>query len=172
MQRSIAWRWLCSRRSPSISNVRSINRFPAMAKPTFRSLHQDLFPKHDLKAWSTIPASNDLPSYAILEKEIIKPEVDNREYRYIKLENDLEVLLIHDADADKSAASMDVEVGHLHDPVSQFMLGDFAVDLSFAFIGRSSRLSALLRASIVYGMVYRFLLQLMLTLSTGYRTIS
>lgn len=134
MQRS-TWRWLCSRRPPSISNARSINRFLTMEKPTFRSLHQDVFPKHDLKDWNTIPASNNLPGYAILKKEIIKPEVDDREYRYIKLENNLEALLIHDANADKSAASMDVEVGHLHDPVSQFMFIDFMMDLSFAFIG-------------------------------------
>lgn len=106
-----------------------------MAKPTSRSLHQDVFPKHDLKDWNTIPASNGLPSYAMLKKEIIKPEVDDREYRYIKLENDLEALLIHDANVDKSAASMDVEVGHLHDPVSRFMLIDFTIDLSFASIG-------------------------------------
>ncbi|KAF8605452.1 insulin-degrading enzyme [Ceratobasidium sp. AG-I] len=102
-----------------------------MTKPTFRSLHRDVFPKHDLKDWNTIPASNNLPSYAILEKDIVKPEVDDREYRYIKLENDLEVLLVHDANADKSAASMDVEVGHLHDPDDLPGLAHFCEHLLF-----------------------------------------
>lgn len=123
-----------------------------MARPAFRSLHQDVFPKHDLKEWRTIPASHGIPSYAVFEKEITKPEVDDREYRYIKLENELEVLLVHDANADKSAASMDVEVGHLHDPVSQVTPFESPLDLSFACIGRSSWPCALLRTSIIYGM--------------------
>lgn len=65
------------------------------------------------------------------KNEIKKPEVDDREYRYIKLENDLEAMLIHDPNADKSAASMDIEIGHLHDPDDLPGLAHFCEHLLF-----------------------------------------
>lgn len=45
-----------------------------------------------------------------------KSAEDKREYRIITLSNKLQALLIHDADTDKSAAAMDVNVGHFCDP--------------------------------------------------------
>ena len=51
-------------------------------------------------------------------KPIQKSQQDDREYRLIRLENGLQAMLIQDAKADKAAASLDVAVGHLHDPVS------------------------------------------------------
>jgi len=39
------------------------------------------------------------------------PSLDDRQYRVIKLENELEVLLGQDADTDKASAAMDVNVG-------------------------------------------------------------
>ena len=39
-----------------------------------------------------------------------------RRYRYIRLQNSLEALLIHDATADVSAAALDCRVGHFSDP--------------------------------------------------------
>ncbi|KAG8687288.1 Insulinase (Peptidase M16) [Ceratobasidium sp. 394] len=95
-----------------------------MARP--RSLHQNASAD-----WSTISPSANLPGYEIFRKEIKKPEVDDREYRSIRLENGLEALLIHDANADKSAASLDVEVGHLHDPVDLPGLAHFCEHLLF-----------------------------------------
>jgi len=56
-------------------------------------------------------------SYRVFTKAIVKSEQDDRDYRIIKLENGLEATLIHDAKADKAAASLDVAVGHLYDPV-------------------------------------------------------
>jgi insulysin len=44
------------------------------------------------------------------------PSLDNRSYRVIKLPNQLEVLLIHDAETDKASAAMDVNVGNFSDP--------------------------------------------------------
>lgn len=44
------------------------------------------------------------------------PSVDDRSYRVIKLPNQLEVLLVHDADTDKASAAMDVNVGNFSDP--------------------------------------------------------
>uniref|UniRef100_A0A0R3RZQ2 Insulin-degrading enzyme n=1 Tax=Elaeophora elaphi TaxID=1147741 RepID=A0A0R3RZQ2_9BILA len=47
---------------------------------------------------------------------IIKSTEDQREYRGLELTNGLRVLLISDPKTDKSAASLDVNVGHLMDP--------------------------------------------------------
>lgn len=57
------------------------------------------------------------PPYYVFTKPVRKSEQDDREYRVIKLENGLEAMLVHDGKADKAAASLDVGVGHLHDPV-------------------------------------------------------
>jgi hypothetical protein len=43
------------------------------------------------------------------------PSLDDRSYRVIKLPNQLEVLLVHDADTDKASAAMDVNVGNFSD---------------------------------------------------------
>jgi insulysin len=48
--------------------------------------------------------------------ELQIPQCDEREYRLIKLENELQVLLISDQTADKAAAALDVRVGHFQDP--------------------------------------------------------
>ncbi|KAJ8896493.1 hypothetical protein PR048_001837 [Dryococelus australis] len=47
---------------------------------------------------------------------IVKSAEDKRLYRALELTNDLKVLLISDGTTDKSAASLDVNVGHLSDP--------------------------------------------------------
>jgi hypothetical protein len=114
-----------------------------------RSLHQDA-----PADWNTISPSANLPGYAVYGREIKKPEVDDRDYRCIKLENGLEVLLVHDANTDKSAASLDVEVGHLHDPVSQFLLASRPQGLTINCAGRPSRPCTLLRTSVVHGMTW------------------
>ena len=46
---------------------------------------------------------------------MIKPLVDDRRYRLIKLSNNLEVLLISDVNASTSAAAMSVGVGSFKD---------------------------------------------------------
>jgi insulysin len=43
--------------------------------------------------------------------QIIKSQADKRLFRLIKLPNQLRCLLIEDAEADKSAAALDVKVG-------------------------------------------------------------
>jgi ATP/ADP translocase len=45
--------------------------------------------------------------------EIIKSAEDKRLYRCLELQNDMKVLLISDSSTDKSAASLDVNVGKL-----------------------------------------------------------
>jgi hypothetical protein len=59
-----------------------------------------------------------IPSYNAFNRPIEKSQQDTREYRIIRLDNGLHATLIHDAQADKAAASLDIAVGHLYDPVS------------------------------------------------------
>jgi len=51
-----------------------------------------------------------------MKKPIIKPKIDKRSYKYIKLPNKMKALLIHDPSADISACSLDVQVGAALDP--------------------------------------------------------
>ena len=46
---------------------------------------------------------------------VIKPRVDERKYRVIRLANNLEALLISDAKSSTCAASMSVGVGSFYD---------------------------------------------------------
>lgn len=43
------------------------------------------------------------------------PSLDDRDYRVIRLPNQLEVLLVHDPETDKASAAMDVNVGNYSD---------------------------------------------------------
>lgn len=49
-------------------------------------------------------------------KKISKSEFDHREFKYIVLPNHMKAVLISDPLADKSAASVEVQVGSLMDP--------------------------------------------------------
>lgn len=51
-----------------------------------------------------------------LADQLEKPSLDDRSYRVIKFPNQLEVLLVHDAETDKASAAMDVNVGNFSDP--------------------------------------------------------
>lgn len=61
---------------------------------------------------------NEKGTHADFTKPIEQSLNDDRHYRLIRLNNDLEVMLIQDPNVDKSAAALDVHVGHLSDPVS------------------------------------------------------
>jgi insulysin len=63
--------------------------------------------------------------------DIIKPKVDARVYKVIKLPNELRCLLIHDPEATKSAASLDVNVGSSLDPKAQQGLAHFLEHMLF-----------------------------------------
>lgn len=43
------------------------------------------------------------------------PSLDDRQYRVIRLPNDLEALLVHDPETDKASAALDVNVGNFSD---------------------------------------------------------
>ncbi|OAD77934.1 ubiquinol-cytochrome c reductase core subunit 1 [Phycomyces blakesleeanus NRRL 1555(-)] len=56
---------------------------------------------------------------------------DHRKYRLIRLENQLEVLLVSDPDTNVSSAALDVHVGHLSDPDDFQGLAHFCEHLLF-----------------------------------------
>jgi insulysin len=58
-----------------------------------------------------------LPAVRILSANVEKPQLDDRDYRLVRLlENNLEALLVCDPKTDKASAAMDVHVGHMSDP--------------------------------------------------------
>ena len=66
-----------------------------------------------------------------LDKEIVKSASDTREYRHITLPNNLQVLLAHDSETEKSSAAMDVNVGHFSDPAEAPGLAHFCEHMLF-----------------------------------------
>ena len=72
--------------------------------------------------WTTIPQHDSIPSYSVFTKSIEKSQLDQRQYRVIRLNNDLTAMLVHDPHTENAAASLDVAVGHLSDPVSNTLL--------------------------------------------------
>ncbi|KAJ9600258.1 hypothetical protein L9F63_009434, partial [Diploptera punctata] len=62
---------------------------------------------------------------------IVKSAEDKRLYRCLELENEMKVLLISDSSTDKSAASLDVNVGHMSDPCQLPGLAHFCEHMLF-----------------------------------------
>lgn len=60
-----------------------------------------------------------------------KSKSDDRAYRYLKLQNDLQCLLVSDKDVEKSAACLYVNVGSLHDPTHINGLAHFLEHMLF-----------------------------------------
>ncbi|KAF7540169.1 hypothetical protein G7054_g1587 [Neopestalotiopsis clavispora] len=63
----------------------------------------------------SLPARNKQPSVERVTDKLETPSLDDRSYRVIRLSNQLEVLLVHDAETDKASAAMDVNVGSFSD---------------------------------------------------------
>lgn len=88
----------------------------------------------------------------LFNKPLQKSANDDRDYRLIRLPNSLEAILIHDPTADKAAASMDVAVGSLSDPVSSTILDK----QSLSYCGRRTTCQAwLIFASTFYSWFVR-----------------
>ncbi|KAI0310642.1 Metalloenzyme, LuxS/M16 peptidase-like protein [Amylostereum chailletii] len=86
----------------------------------------------DLANWRRVdPATEKRGGFSVYTKPIQKSEQDDREYRLIELDNGLQAMLVQDAKADKAAASLDVAVGHLHDPDDMPGLAHFCEHLLF-----------------------------------------
>lgn len=84
----------------------------------------------DVQYWRR-QISPKVPSYWVYTKPIQKSQQDDREYRLIRLDNGLQAMLVHDAKADKAAASLDVAVGHLQDPVSTPFYHEYRSHVAF-----------------------------------------
>ncbi|CAI2166636.1 8731_t:CDS:10 [Funneliformis geosporum] len=69
--------------------------------------------------------------HMVFDKEIEKSNNDDRSYRIIRLTNQLEVLIIHDSNTDKAAASMDINVGSYSDMDNLLGLAHFCEHLLF-----------------------------------------
>jgi hypothetical protein len=92
---------------------------PTRVRPFSSSKHNKFAMVAFQSDWSPVPThGSSIPAYSVFNKPIEKPLQDDREYRTIKLENGLSATVVHDPTADKAAASLDVSVGHLSDPVS------------------------------------------------------
>lgn len=70
--------------------------------------------------WPQVPATH-----------IEQPEIDHRAYRYLVLDNGLQVLLVSDPKADKAAVALDVKVGSRHDPAAYPGLAHFLEHMLF-----------------------------------------
>ncbi|KAG2157510.1 Metalloenzyme, LuxS/M16 peptidase-like protein [Suillus clintonianus] len=81
--------------------------------------------------WQRVEKRANVPAYTLFTKPIEKSQLDERDYRLIKLENGLLAVLVHDAKADIAAASLNVAVGHLSDPDDIPGLAHFCEHLLF-----------------------------------------
>ncbi|KAG9246960.1 Metalloenzyme, LuxS/M16 peptidase-like protein [Calycina marina] len=71
--------------------------------PHVPSARAPVLPEHEKIGPHTITTSLETPS------------LDDRTYKVVRLPNQLEVLLVHDAETDKASAAMDVNVGNFSD---------------------------------------------------------
>ncbi|WP_257288657.1 insulinase family protein, partial [Endozoicomonas sp. SESOKO2] len=62
---------------------------------------------------------------------VVKSPADDRDYRFVELENGLKALLISDPDTDKAAAAVDVKVGSFQDPDNRLGLAHFLEHMLF-----------------------------------------
>lgn len=63
--------------------------------------------------------------------DVLKSPADDRNYRYLTLENGLKVLLVSDPDADKAAASLSIDVGSFENPADRDGLAHFLEHMLF-----------------------------------------
>lgn len=66
----------------------------------------------------TFPEWSTFSSYQVYNRPLERPDNDDREYRLIRLANNLEALIISDPETDRASAALDVHVGNLSDPVT------------------------------------------------------
>lgn len=64
-------------------------------------------------------------------EDIARSESDLRDYRYLRLENGLQIMLVSDSDSEKAAASLDVNVGSAQNPSEREGLAHFLEHMLF-----------------------------------------
>ena len=70
-------------------------------------------------------------SNMVFALDIIKKKNDEREFKFLTLENQLKVLLVSDQDAPKSAASLNINAGSGEDPDDRYGLSHFLEHMLF-----------------------------------------
>lgn len=119
-----SWLQSCARseqlHSPRLKRFNISNPSYLGSRPITMAMSRDV---NNSVYWKEIPASSDCPSYSVYTGPINKSELDSREYRIVQLPNQLQAVLIHEANADKAAACVHVAAGHLQDPVSSLSAG-------------------------------------------------
>ena len=86
----------------------------------------------DKKFWQLQDDGNSSSdSHFLYMLPLQKPQSDNKQYRLIKLMNELEVLLVHDPTTDKAAACMNLNVGACQDPVCCFTIAIVSILVVF-----------------------------------------
>lgn len=129
MQRLLASR-LSPFRPPILSSrvlnpLRIARPYPFFPSSTFAMVASPLIPE-----WERVSPAGSKPYY-MFTMPIHKSRQDDRDYRIIQLDNGLQAMLVHDAKADKAAASLDISVGHLYDPDDMPGLAHFCEHLLF-----------------------------------------
>lgn len=97
---------------------------------TLTFLTSALYPTPQLHAHLHSDTNMTVP-FQVVETSVDKPVTDERQYRVIRLANGLEALLVHDPDADRASAAMDVNVGSFSDPKHLPGLAHFCEHLLF-----------------------------------------
>ena len=65
------------------------------------------------------------------DSQPVTSQQDEKQYRYLELDNQLRVLLISDENADQAGASLDVHAGSLQDPKNRPGLAHFLEHMLF-----------------------------------------
>ena len=68
---------------------------------------------------------------AMAQPDLLKSPGDSKAYRYLKLPNEMKVLLVSDPEIDKSAVSLDVHIGNSSDPDDWAGLAHFLEHMLF-----------------------------------------
>jgi len=80
----------------------------------------------------TYPSQAQLLTTSPKRTNIVKSDTDTRDYRYITLSNQLNVLLVSDFSAEKSAATLNVHIGNNQNPQQRPGLAHFLEHMLFA----------------------------------------
>lgn len=67
----------------------------------------------------------------MISYKLIKPKIDNNQYKFLTLPNKLDVLLIYDKDTDISASGMTIQAGFYDDPIDTQGLAHFLEHMLF-----------------------------------------
>ena len=84
-----------------------------------------------LAAGCSQPATESSTVQPAVAGEVIKSPNDQREYRVVTLDNNIEIMLVSDPNTDKSAAALSVGVGLLQDPEAQQGLAHYLEHMLF-----------------------------------------